>query len=35
MNENELRIHIQDDISCWILFADAIVLVDETSEGVN
>ena len=32
---DELTGHIQDDISWCMLFADDIVLIDETQEGVN
>lgn len=27
--------HIQDHISCYILFIKCVVLVDESKEGVN
>ena len=32
---DELTKHIQDDIRWYILFADDIVLIDETISGVN
>ncbi|KAM2626519.1 hypothetical protein TB2_000087 [Malus domestica] len=32
---DELTRHIQDDIPWCMLFADDIVLIDETQEGVN
>ncbi|KAK9136162.1 hypothetical protein Syun_015492 [Stephania yunnanensis] len=32
---DELNIHIQEDILLCTLFADDIVLVDETKDGVN
>ena len=32
---DELTGHIQDDIPWCMLFADDIVLIDETQEGVN
>ncbi|KAK9118568.1 hypothetical protein Scep_016661 [Stephania cephalantha] len=32
---DELTRHIQEDIPCCMLFADDIVLVDETKDGVN
>ena len=32
---DELTMHIQDDIPWCMLFADDIVLIDETKSGVN
>jgi len=32
---NELTREIQDEIPCCMLFADDIVLIDETRDGVN